>query len=992
VALGLTSSTVRVLSLWALCGVILLALPVGVLAQGKGHGVEVRAVSPKFVDADPGGIVSLSFRVASKTDREEEFIESLKLPVGWQLIIPEARFTLGPSEAEIRLAAVAVPRNTPAGKYEISYSVQSQRDYGIQDADTVTVSVLPVSELALLLEEKPDAAIAGEEYEAKMRLLNRGNAPLTVKLSAKSEERYPAALEPAHVSLPAGGSELIVLTVQTNEREIQLRQHTVQIVAEAQEDTNGKPRAGLAISVQIIPRVTRRPDLHHRVPAELVLTAVGDGDDVGFQAELAGAGTLDEAGTRAVDFLLRGPDVQHIGGFGERDEYRLNYSTRSLDVDLGDQSYSLSRLTDYYRYGRGLGITAHRQDLSAEFGAHYVQTRWERPQTRQTGAYVSNRFSDRFELKLNYLSRDRSALGSVAALDETLWSLECGLRPTQATNVYLEYGMCRSDRQGASRDSAYIAELVGELVGQVHYSLSRIHAGPDYYGYYNDSDYDLAAVSLPLGENLQARASYQRWKHNLVLRAAPGAAPEENLVQVGFNYRLPRDWYVSLEYNDLRRQDRFQPKAFDFSEQPIRIGVGRSSDRYNFRVEFYGGRHRDGLAGQSYAVQFYNLFASYRSSPRLSYTLYCQIGDDDCEGSYLLGGSSNVGALVKWQPTRSFFFSFYYLKYGFNSSTRRRSDQAELHLSYTLPSGAAWALRARRNTRPLGGRGENTYALSYTIPLGFVVAKRKTVGIIEGRVYDTADPDQPGIADAILTASGAVAVTDKGGRFVFPALEPGTYSVRVDKKSIGLDRVTQCKVPIVVDVAPGEVASVDVGVIAAAQIVGVVAVAPTGEGAGVKADGKGGAAVRPSGEAYSEATKGTSEFYVLGDPEMRGTLLPPGPLANVLVELSKGDDVVRRVTNGRGEFVFDGLRPGAWHLKVYQDSLPAFYGIKEPEMDLELQPSDSEEVTVRVTPHARRIRMIEEGESEADGPQSSPSTEATVSPPDVPGAKGEESG
>ena len=123
-------------------------LPVALFAQGKGNGVEVRAVSATLVETEPGRIVSTSFLVTSKTDQEEGFIESLSLPADWQAIGPMISITIPPQEKQVRIVAFLTPANTSAGSYEITYSVRSQRDYGIQDSETIEVRVLQVSKLA----------------------------------------------------------------------------------------------------------------------------------------------------------------------------------------------------------------------------------------------------------------------------------------------------------------------------------------------------------------------------------------------------------------------------------------------------------------------------------------------------------------------------------------------------------------------------------------------------------------------------------------------------------------------------------------------------------------------------------------------------------------------------------------------------------------------------------------------------------------------------
>lgn len=232
---------------------LFILIPVTVMAQGKGNKVEVRAISPKLQESLPGGILSMSFIVTSRSDKDELFIERLQLPEGWQAVIPSGNFTLGPAESATRIIAFQIPRNQPAGRYEVTYGVQSQKDYAIQDSDTVAIVVLPVMKLALLIEDKPESVIAGRTYKVKLRLINQSNVGLKAKLEVKSTERYPAKIEPKEVTLPAGKSEPVAVAVQTDRDERSRHTHYVHIKAESVEMGEKGASTGISVGVEIIP-------------------------------------------------------------------------------------------------------------------------------------------------------------------------------------------------------------------------------------------------------------------------------------------------------------------------------------------------------------------------------------------------------------------------------------------------------------------------------------------------------------------------------------------------------------------------------------------------------------------------------------------------------------------------------------------------------------------------------------------------------------------
>ena len=244
------------------------------------------------------------------------------------------------------------------------------------------------------------------------------------------------------------------------------------------------------------------------------------------------------------------------------------------------------------------------------------------------------------------------------------------------------------------------------------------------------------------------------------------------------------------------------------------------------------------------------------------------------------------------------------------------------------------------------------------------VSKRKGIGVIKGKVHDAGAPDRPGLPDVILTANGATAVTGQNGEFIFPALPPGNYALRVVRSSIGLDRVTECKLPILVGVQDGQTTQLDIGVIEAARVAGTVTVFPAngnGNGNGYRVhDGKA-AYVVGDPRSSNGNDNGNGNGYTGSGENSR----EPWGLPNVLIELASGEEVLRTITDYQGQFLFEGLRPGEWRLKVYDHNLPPYHYVENSEIHRELRPAEAEEVSIEVLPRSRRIRMIEDSEDVA---------------------------
>ena len=256
--------------------------------------------------------------------------------------------------------------------------------------------------------------------------------------------------------------------------------------------------------------------------------------------------------------------------------------------------------------------------------------------------------------------------------------------------------------------------------------------------------------------------------------------------------------------------------------------------------------------------------------------------------------------------------------------------------NYTLPNKHLISLSGRylRNRR---SDREDTASvmLSYAIPFGVPVARKKSIGSLGGRVYDAESPRLKGIPDVIVNVNGASAVTDKKGYFLFPSLKPGTYDLVAEERNLGLDRVISLKTPIKVRIEGGEDRKVDLGVTRRASLRGKAVV------------------FRPVDDRY---------VFVEGKEQNERELVESDGLSNVLIQLHKGETTIHRITDQRGYFSFEDLRPGMWFLKVYKESLPPFHYPEQATLKLELKPGAREEVVVRIVPRLRPLRLIDEGE------------------------------
>jgi hypothetical protein len=85
-------------------------------------------------------------------------------------------------------------------------------------------------------------------------------------------------------------------------------------------------------------------------------------------------------------------------------------------------------------------------------------------------------------------------------------------------------------------------------------------------------------------------------------------------------------------------------------------------------------------------------------------------------------------------------------------------------------------------------------------------------------------------------------------------------------------------------------------------------------------------------------------------------------IATALELTGPDEEVFHALTDEEGRFVFDGLRPGKYKLKVYDNNLPELHAFEKDTFEFELKPGSQEKVEIKVFPIIRAIQIIQQGE------------------------------
>ncbi len=924
-------------------------------AQDRGYGVEVRSTSPELLEIEPGRIVTGSFLVSNKTQGEEEFIEELKLPAGWQEIISDQfPLRLKPEEQRVRVVAFMVPQTCATGRYQIGYSIRSERDYNITDSDSISVVVLPVMKLEILVEGKPEVVIAGDAYGLMLRLVNKGNSKIDLRFKIKSTPTYPVSIKPPVIALEAGKSQVLKVEVETDAKLKKRIKNVLEIKAETEDSSNGVVSVSRTVLVEIIPKVTDEFGRYLILPSQVALMGAGQDGKNGLQAELSGRGSLDEEGKRGIDFLFRGPDIQEISRRGRRDEYRLSYHYDDIQLHFGDGSYSLSPLTQKFCYGRGLeaNISPERYGLKV----FYAENRWSQPKLRRVGTSLSYQFTKKLNIKGNFLTKRNRSTSSSWSYDEKLYSLESKVELAKTLNLDLELGYCDTEGEQESGELAFRINLDGQLSDQIRYSYENIYAGPNYFGYYNDADYKSSTITFPIYRKLRGNFSYRSYKNNLDIDSTKETANREKSRQASAFYSFPFGTHISLKYEDLIREDCVLPVNYNYKEKTLKLEVAQTFGKFSLRTHVERGEFEDRLlATKNNNLERYSLYLHFRPSYGQTYSLYTRTGHSSFTGSPKKTKTIDISG--SWNIKDEICISLNFRRDESGSEGSQKLSNIFSTLNYTLPNNHALVLRSQWSKYEQKQKGEFSFLLMYTIPLRIPVSKKKSIGVLKGKVYDQEKPEKPPIPKVILTANEATAITRENGGYIFPSLEPGTYYLRVDKASIGFNRVTTRKLPVIIEVKGGETITTEIGVVTSCKFSGRVAIF----------------ALPSDKKLEDKVSISEDSLFLIGpgkeEKPKNDDLREGRGLGNILVEITDGEEVLRQLTDEKGRFSFEDIRPGKWKLKIYDYNLPTHHYLEQEEFQLDLKPGEEREITVKVLPRHRPIQIIDEGKIKQENKQ-----------------------
>lgn len=863
----------------------LIILPILIIAQ-ESKGVKIELVNLKN-ELEPGKIHTVVYKVANYSDAVMLLTPGLRLPADWKVISELKHISVSPGSQVIILISFNIPTKYQSGTYTFDFMLVDPNNY--EKVIASMQSSLKVKEepvINLEIAEVPEFLRAGEIINASYIVRNNGNTQEAVTF-----ETYGCRVLGAQsILLQPGESSVVKVSSSTDLNTTYLNRKSFYLTAKGNKFKTD-PLYGF---VNIIPVKEEENDLYHRFPVTVATRYLAKGRDSifnkGFQFEISGAGSLDAKGEHKLEFLGRGPNQFDMSLLGLYDEYRLEYTNKFMGIKIGDESYSMTQLTEYARYGTGFESKFKLTD-KIETGALFVKPRFYNKIKSEFGIYSTIELIKNARFGAHYLHKNLP--GDSKGVD--LFSITSQLKPLERTDIELELSRGYTK---TSADNAYRAVINSQFH---NFSLSAylVKTGKNYPGYYTNSDFYSGYINYNPAQWLSLGLSARQDFVNAELDTLFLTAPMTRNYQGSVIFKIGNRMFFKSYVRQVERDDRSPDKKFHYTTESFVLSLAHRLKEFGYNLEGeFGKTHnlliQDGTdkknTFQGTGNVYYNPGQKLFIQAMVSYSnVQSFIYEQQNDWIVGLNVSSEITSKLRanLQLQNSYSIEDYYS----NRNLFQLDVDYRFLKHHTLTATSYYTLFQSTVSKP-----EFSFVLTYSVDFGIPLKKIAEAGSVHGRIDNFGAEKTKGI---ILSLAGKTAVTNENGEFEFKNLKPGKYNLLIDRSTVGFNDIPNVITPIEVEVIGNQTTSLNFGLTLAAKISGKI-----------EAD-------------LDESAKDIQREQLVG---------------HIVLELTKENESIKIISDSDGNFEFPLIRPGKWFLKVYSNTIDKQYTFEKDYMDLEMSP------------------------------------------------------
>lgn len=855
---------------------------------------------------NPGSLSSIVFNIKNESAFAIEYnINTKTSSSDIVAIINNVNVTIPPDSNIIYIVPIKISKQARPGNYNLSLLIRNKQDDSISEI-TKYVNVAEDLNISMSLLNSPKYVLAGDTIESQFILKNQGNVSQSILLNSRGGE-----LLEKNVILKANESKVIKVIRITDEKLARRVNHTMDLTAVASDSTLVPVKQ--YSSVDIIPVNPVGEDIYHRFPiyASLSYMYMRDRgvDQKGFQGEIYGRGTLSDQSELELRAITVNP-VQ-FNAFTPYEEYFISYKNKNTFAHLGDKMFSSSFLTEYARYGRGAELNVQINKL--EIGGFYNRPRFNQNITDEVNIYSTYSIHSNLNITGGYLFKKldntRNYLTTQSFLDGKahLPYLIMNTSIIKGFDISTELALSRLDR---IKGSAYRIYANGNFE-KLSLNLAYMYASPKFAGYFNNSTTLNGNIRYRLSKKIDLMGNYVQDAQNFQRDTLFLAAPLRNNIYYGINYQYANSGNVFLYSGYQKYKDRQTIKRFNYEEYFVRMNLNQSWKKLNFNLEGQLGFTDNFITQNSGTTSYISTqigYSIFNSSFNILGSVNRSSRYNEIKENQIYYGGSIISRITP-STTFNLFYQNNYLpeEYYKDRNLLEATIKQQIGKWHRIDISGRYMLQQGQI-----GHRDFIASLKYTAILNVPTKKIANYASITGHINNL---DGKSLSGVRVILGPYQTVTDNKGMYIIKNIKPGEYFISIDRTTIGIDEIVENHQAKNIYLHDKSEIIYNFQVSKAAKI-----------------NGKIRASIPPKSTSLSKSGNDRNK-----KKEDR-----------VLIEVSSGETVYRKLCALNQEFDFTYLQPGEWTLKIYPTDLNSKYKIGTELFSFELRPAETKNIIVPI--------------------------------------------
>lgn len=875
--------------------------------------------SQKKDSLKPGTSTSVSFTIENKSSVVKNY--HLKAETSHHLITPilkNGEIYVAPNESKIYIVPLQITTEAPQGKHSVVLE-GTEITTGEKFTQATELLVSANRKLSLNLLDSPEFIKASETIKSIFFLKNDGNVSENLILESKNA----VVDENTSLILAPGESKKITISKITSsnlsKNEFQNLNLSVYSKDHPQENQTAYS------TVKIIATQPIEDDIYHRFPVSASVAMLGMQNrgqyKNGFQGELYGKGSLDSENKNILEFHAVTKNPIDFNSFTQYEEYFVNYTRKNFFVHLGDKNYSSSFLTEYARYGRGAEIRFDLKKIS--FGGFYNHPRFFRDIKDEFNIYSKFKIAKQSEITAGYLYKTPRKENTDLAFSNRILDSNAHL-PYLTGKFKLNKNLEVSGETAYSKTektdgTAYMIQTVANY-NKINANVIYMTASPEYAGYFNNTSTINGNLQYQLSKRINVIANYVQDAKNFKRDTLFFAAPYRKFLQYGIQYKYSNNGNIYVYNGSQRYEDRLMPKEFDYKERFFKLTLNQQIGIFQLNIDGQFGKTDNFLTGFSGKSSFYTANIGFEKF-KTSFNVY---GSYTLTSRYQLKNEKQFyfGARVLSRFSDKSYFSLFYQNNYMPEDYYKDRNLFELLFHQQIFKGHEVDVSTRYNLqRGELGNKDFIFSLRYTLRMNIPTQKIAEYTTLSGNIKNLGVKKVEGIR---LMMGNHLSVTNKNGDYVFKNVNPGDYILEIDRTTTEINDIADRNVPVSL-ILTGKENIYNFGLTSAAKIQGKI--------------------------EYKEH-ESNLQFAQFSNKKKKNQ--------NLIIEVTNGNQIFRKLALLGDYFDFTYLRPGDWKVKIYRNGLDKKYKIPVDQFEFNIKPDETKNITINVIKQSSEIKYQQE--------------------------------